>query len=117
MQCHRVSESLYAAHRVSSAGQLAKSQMSFDNLCDILAVENAPEEAESHAPIASGYVSCSRPRYSWTSRIATEPSPTADATRWAAPARSSPTAKTLGKLVPNANCFASGLVDDRRDLV
>jgi hypothetical protein len=40
-------------------------------------------------------------RYSWTGRIATEPSPTADATRLTEPCRTSPTAKTPGKLVSN----------------
>ena len=35
----------------------------------------------------------------WTNEIAIEPSPTADATRLTLPARTSPTAKTPGRLV------------------
>src|ERR1700750_1482794 len=35
----------------------------------------------------------------WTNEIAIEPSPTADATRFTFPARTSPTAKTPGRLV------------------
>jgi len=39
----------------------------------------------------------------WTNEIAIDPSPTADATRLILPARTSPTAKTPGKLVSNKN--------------
>ena len=42
-------------------------------------------------------------RYSWTARTALEPSPTAEATRFIDPSRTSPTAKTPGAEVSNGN--------------
>ena len=55
-----------------------------------------PPFAQKTAPAPATQVSA---RYSWTSRTTIDPSPTADATRFMAPARTSPAANTPGTLV------------------
>src|SRR6185437_9624767 len=86
-------------HRPAIAGVVLPGRKPRIAFCPTAAAEASREPAHGDLLVLSVWVE----RYSLTWRTALEPSPTADATRFIDPARTSPTAKTPGTDVSNGS--------------